>query len=33
MSRDEEIIIDIIKACNLILSFTSDVSEREFLED
>ncbi|MGK7942243.1 MAG: hypothetical protein AB4062_19210 [Crocosphaera sp.] len=33
MSRDREIILDILKACRLILSFTQQVTKNEFLED
>lgn len=33
MSKDNEIILDIIKACRLILSFTNNVNKSEFLED
>jgi uncharacterized protein with HEPN domain len=33
MSKDHEIILDIIKACRLILSFTNNISEADFLED
>ena len=33
MSRDREIVLDILKACRLILSFTETVTKDEFLAD
>ncbi|MDJ0729125.1 MAG: DUF86 domain-containing protein [Crocosphaera sp.] len=33
MSRDKEIILDIVKACRLILVFTREMNQDDFLED
>ena len=33
MSRDNEIILDIVQACNLILNFTTGMTKRDFLDD
>ncbi|MDJ0843075.1 HepT-like ribonuclease domain-containing protein [Crocosphaera sp.] len=33
MSRDKEIILDIVKACRLILAFTREMNQDDFLED